>query len=63
MPTNNSMTLKARTDVVGLKWVPNNNTRILLNYVNTNFDTPVTLGTGTSTNSEQAITTRVQFMF
>jgi phosphate-selective porin OprO/OprP len=63
MPTNNSMSLKATTDVVGLKWIPNNNTRILLNYVSTSFDTPVTLGTGTSSNSEKAITTRVQFMF
>jgi len=55
-------TLGAKTYTVGLKWVPNNNTRILLNYVDTKFDSNLTLG-DLVTNKERAITTRVQFMF
>ena len=55
-------TLGADTVTVGLKYVPNNNMRILLNYIDTSFDTPMYLGSRI-TDKERAITTRVQFMF
>ncbi|NDB61424.1 hypothetical protein EB001_23740, partial [bacterium] len=60
--TTTTNTLKADTWTAGLKWVPNNNTRILLNYARTSFDTPITIN-GSARDNEQAITTRVQFMF
>jgi phosphate-selective porin OprO/OprP len=55
-------TLKVDTMVLGLKWVPNNNTRVLLNYVKTDFDTPIYINGGLR-NSETAVTSRIQFMF
>ena len=55
-------TTEADTWVAGLKFVPNNNTRILLNYVNTKFDTPIVINNALR-DREQAITTRLQFMF
>jgi len=55
-------TLKANAHTAQLKWVPNNNTRILLDYVRTDFDNKIDFGYGT-TDKEQAVTTRVQFMF
>jgi phosphate-selective porin OprO and OprP len=65
----NGGTFKADTTVLGLKWIPNNNMRIMLNAVYTSFDTPIALANTTAggstslANSETAITTRVQFMF
>lgn len=47
---------------MGLKWIPNPNTRFLLNYVSTDFDTPVTVN-GITVGGERAITTRAQFDF
>jgi len=54
--------LKAHTHIAQLKWVPNNNTRILLDYVQTKFGNGIDLGYAV-TDEEKAITTRVQFMF
>ena len=66
----NAGTYKADTTVLGLKWVPNNNMRVMLNAVYTSFDTPIALANTTAgssatslAKSETAITTRVQFMF
>jgi len=47
---------------VGLKWLPTANSRFLLNYVDTDFDTPVTIN-GVTENGEKAITMRAQFDF
>lgn len=47
---------------LGLKWIPTPNSRFLLNYTNTDFDTPVTIN-GVSEDSEKAITFRAQFDF
>jgi phosphate-selective porin OprO and OprP len=55
-------TNKADAMTVGLKWLPNTNTRVYLNYVQTNFDTPVTVSGGT-TEDEKAITMRLGFYF
>lgn len=43
---------------VGLKWIPMPNARILLNYVRTDFDTPIK-----GEDDEKAITLRTQFDF
>jgi len=55
-------TLLADAWTVGVKFVPNNNTRLLLNASRTSFDTPVYINGGL-TSSEVALTTRIQFMF
>ena len=55
-------TTEVNTYVAGLKFVPNNNTRIMLNYVRSDFDTPIVINNALR-DKEQAITTRVQFMF
>lgn len=47
---------------VGLKWLPTANSRFLLNYVDTDFDTPVTVN-GVTENGEKAVTLRAQFDF
>lgn len=47
---------------VGLKWLPTANSRFLLNYVDTDFDTPVTVN-GVTESGEKAITMRAQFDF
>ena len=59
---------KAKAYTVGVKFVPNMNTRYMLDFVNTDFETPVA---GTSTLSvngrnetqEKAVLFRTQFMF
>jgi len=51
---------------LGVKWLINPNTRAMLNYVETNFDTPVKYTSGTVTGTadkEKAITMRVQLDF
>ncbi|MGH8672038.1 MAG: OprO/OprP family phosphate-selective porin [Burkholderiales bacterium] len=53
---------KADAWTVGLKWIVNPYTRFMLNYVRTDFDTPVTLA-GDTFNDEDAITFRGQFDF
>ncbi|HKQ24403.1 MAG TPA: porin [Burkholderiales bacterium] len=55
-------TNKADAYTVQLKWMPNAYTRFLVNYVQTNFDTPVTAN-GQTTDDEKAITLRAQFDF
>ncbi len=60
------LTNKADAYTIGLKWIPTPNTRFMLNYVKTNFDTPVTVavsGTNQQFNDEQAITLRAQVDF
>jgi phosphate-selective porin OprO/OprP len=56
-------TAKADALTVGLKWIPNPNTRILLNYIRTKFDTPVNVTGSTPTSQEKALTLRAQFDF
>lgn len=55
-------TNKADAITVGLKWIPNTNIRVYLNYIQTNFDSPVTVVGGT-VNDEKAITMRLGLYF
>jgi phosphate-selective porin OprO/OprP len=55
-------TNKADAITVGLKWIPNTNTRVYLNYIQTNFDTPVTV-TGGTADDEKAVTLRLGLYF
>jgi len=55
-------TNKADALTVGLKWIPNTNTRVYLNYIQTDFDTPVAVVGGTA-DSEKAITLRAAVFF
>jgi phosphate-selective porin OprO/OprP len=55
-------TNEADSWTVGLKWIPNPNTRFLLNYVDTDFDSDVTIGNVTE-DSEKSLTFRAQFDF
>ncbi len=57
---------QAHAWTVGLKWLPNPNSRVMLNYVKTNFKTPVTvvpLPAVVTTSNERALTLRAQFDF
>lgn len=54
-------TLEASTWTAGVKWILNPNTRVMLNYVNTKFDTPITVGS--LVDNEKAIMARAQFNF
>jgi phosphate-selective porin OprO/OprP len=59
---------KAKAGTVGVKFVPNMNTRYMLDFVNTDFESPVggtsTLSVnGRSETQEKAILFRTQFMF
>jgi phosphate-selective porin OprO and OprP len=61
-----TLTNKAKGLTLGLKWLPTPNTRFLLNYIETKFDTPVTVtnsGQTGTTDKEKAITFRAQFDF
>ena len=55
-------TNKAYAYSAGLKWLPNLYTRIMLNVIRTEFDTPVVVN-GRSTDYEHAITFRTQVDF
>jgi phosphate-selective porin OprO/OprP len=55
-------TNEADSWTVGLKWIANPNTRFLLNYVDTDFDSDVTIGNVTE-DSEKSLTFRAQFDF
>lgn len=57
-----SVTNKADAWTVGAKWILNPNVRILLNYVKTNFDTPIIIN-NTSSRNEQTLTMRAQYDF
>lgn len=59
---NTVVTNGARSTTAGLKWIMNPNTRLMLNYVNTRFDSPVT-SNGVTLNSQNAIEARAQFDF
>lgn len=54
---------------MGIKWLPNPNVRLMLNYVQTKFDTPVTVastgavGTPAVFDNERAVTFRAQVDF
>jgi phosphate-selective porin OprO/OprP len=57
-------TLAADTWTAGVKWILNPNTRILLNYAETKFDTPIQLGSPTNLeNKERVVTARAQWNF
>jgi phosphate-selective porin OprO/OprP len=61
-PASAGLTNKAEALTVGLKWIPVTNVRVMLNYVQTDFDTPVTISGGT-TDDEKAVTLRAQVYF
>lgn len=62
-------TNKADAVTFGLKWLPNPNVRLMLNYIETKFDTPITVtntgraGVTAKTDKERAITFRTQIDF
>ena len=55
-------TNKAHAWTGGAKWILNPNARVLLNYVHTNFDTPITINSKSSID-EDAVTMRAQYDF
>ena len=55
-------TLEADSWTLGLKFIPTPNTRFMLNYIDTSFDTPILLGTKLE-DKERAITARAQWNF
>ena len=57
-----AFTNEADAWTLGLKWLPTANSRFLLNYVDTDFDTPVTVN-GVTEDGEKAVTLRAQFDF
>jgi len=61
-PTIAGQSTKADATTVGFKWIPNTNTRVYLNYIMTEFDTPVNVVGGT-TDKENAINMRFAFYF
>lgn len=60
--TTTTSTTGADSLTLGAKWILNPNTKVMLNYVKTNFDTPITVGTGQLDN-EKAVMARVQWNF
>jgi phosphate-selective porin OprO and OprP len=56
------LTNEAKAYTVGLKWLPTPNTRFLLNYIQTKFDTPITVNS-IKVDDEKAVTFRAQFDF
>jgi len=62
----NGYTNAADSYTVGLKWITDPNTRFLLNYVQTDFDTAINGGytsLGSTFNKEKAVNFRAQFDF
>ena len=59
--TDNS-TFEADAITLGLNFAPTPNTRFMINYIETRFDTPI-LVEGSKEDKERAITTREQFNF
>ena len=57
-----SNTTGADSWTAGAKWILNPNTKLMLNYVHTNFDTPITVGTD-QLMSEKAVMARMQWNF
>lgn len=65
-PVTPTSTTGAEAMTVGLKWIPNTNTRVYLNYIQTDFDTPINVASGVAgatTEKEKAITMRVGLYF
>jgi phosphate-selective porin OprO/OprP len=56
-------TNKADAYTVGLKWIPDANARFLINYVSTDYDTPVLIATGKTVSKEKALMFRAQYDF
>jgi phosphate-selective porin OprO/OprP len=58
---------KAKAATVGIKFVPNMNTRLMLDFVNSDFESPIGSSTvsvnGRSETQEKAVLFRTQFMF
>ena len=67
IPTNGTNAADAFT--VGLKWLPNPHVRLMLNYIETKFDTPTLItntgrtGVTATTDKEHAVTFRAQVDF
>ncbi len=61
-PSTATSTNGADAITVGLKWLPNTNTRVYLNYIMTKFDQPITVVGGT-TEKENAINVRLAMYF
>ena len=59
--TTNS-TFEADAYTVGINFLPTPNTRFMLNFIQTNFDTPILIE-GDKEDKERAITARAQFNF
>ena len=57
-----SNTFEADAYTLGINFVPTPNTRFMLNYIETRFDTPIVIE-GSSEDKEKAITFRSQFNF
>lgn len=55
-------TAEADAWTAGAKWILNPNARLILNYIHTNFDAPITLNNKTGDN-EDAVVLRTQFDF
>lgn len=53
---------EAESWTYGAKWILNPNTKLMLNYVRTDFDTPIVIGTK-NTDVEKAILARAQWNF
>jgi len=60
--TSTSFTNQADAWTAGAKWILNPNARILLNYIYTNFDTPIVIN-GRASDKEKAVTLRAQYDF
>ncbi len=59
---NSGRTNQANAFTIGLKWIPVTNVRVYLNYVQTEFDTPVTVN-GKQHDDEKAVTLRAALYF
>lgn len=62
LTTTTASTTGADSWTAGAKWILNPNTKLMLNYVRTNFDTPITVGADQLMN-EKAVMARVQWNF
>ncbi len=54
---------KAQAYAGGIKWILNPNVRFLLNYTRTNYDQPITVATGVTSDHEDTLTLRGQLNF
>ncbi len=61
--TANTMTNKADAMTYQVKWLPTANSRLMLNYVNTDFDTAIVAATGDTKKKEKALMFRAQYDF